>query len=144
MSYQPSFGRLGTPRRRNVTVDFQHKPVNVSYDTLKDITQVQHAYRAGTTDDEEKSGMPSREQRSRNPLSFKRRAQEVNMDLTDDGLRALATKDRQKQQIALLKKVFGTLDENKDGFIDAKELDSRLRKLGTRRIQGRPRTSFGK
>ena len=89
MAYQPSFGRLGTPRRRNVTVDFQHKPINVSADTIGDIVQVQAAYRAGTTEDEEKGGLPAREQRSRNPLSFKRRATGVNMDLSDDGLRAL-------------------------------------------------------
>ena len=130
MAYQPSFGRLGTPRRRNVTVDFQHKPINVSADTIGDIVQVQAAYRAGTMEDEEKGGLPAREQRSRNPLSFKRRATGVNMDLSDDGLRALATKDRKKQQIAHLKTVFGTLDENNDGFIDAKELAHRLQLLG--------------
>ena len=47
--YKPSFGG-DTPRRRNLTIDVQRKPVSISAETMADIEQIRAVYRASTTE----------------------------------------------------------------------------------------------
>jgi calmodulin len=131
--YKPSFGD-GTPRRRNLTFDPQRKPVSVSADTLSEIEQIRATYRAQT----EASG-PSgsggakvsiERATGRDPLSFTRHYKDVNMDMTKEGIRALSTKDRLKQQTSVLRQVFRTMDADKDGQIDEVDLETQLIRLG--------------
>ena len=39
-----------TPRRRNLTIDVQRKPVSISAETIADIEQIRAVYRASTTE----------------------------------------------------------------------------------------------
>lgn len=131
--YQPSFGD-GTPRRRNLTFDPQRKPVSISASTLSEIEQIRAKYRA-QNEANGHSGAGSAKaaiERStgRDPLSFTRKYNDVNMDMTEEGLRALSTKDRLKQQTTMLRQVFRTMDTDKDGQIGEKDLESQLVRLG--------------
>eukprot|EP01043_Picozoa_sp_COSAG02_P027520 COSAG02_NODE_1629_length_11581_cov_5.858735_5_plen_507_part_00 len=131
--YQPSFGD-GTPRRRNLTFDPGRKPVSISASTLTEIEQIRATYRA-QIEANGPSGAGSANaaiERStgRDPLSFTRQQRKIAMDMSDAGLRALSTKDRMKQQTAMLRQVFRTMDVDKDGQIGEKDLEAQLTRLG--------------
>ena len=130
--YQPSFGKgVDTPRRRNLTFDPHRKPVSISADTMMEIEQIRASYRASTeVNGPGTSGAKIERSTGRDALSFTRKYKDVNMDMTEEGIRALSTKDRMKQQTSMLRQVFRTMDANKDGVIDAADLESQLVRLG--------------
>lgn len=130
--YQPSFGKgLDTPRRRNLTFDPHRKPVSISADTMMEIEQIKAAYRASTEVVGPSSGGAKIERSTgRDALAFTRKYKDVNMDMTEEGIRALSTKDRMKQQTKTLRMVFKTMDSNGDHMIDASDLETQLVRLG--------------
>jgi calmodulin len=126
--YKPSFG-VGTPRRRNLTMDPHRKPVSISSDTLTEIEEGRAAYRQGIANPGK--GVPRQQKETGRPdHAFQAKHVEVDMDLSEAGIKALTNKDRIKQQTVRLRQVFETMDSKHDDAIDAEELEQQLLRLG--------------